>query len=250
MKRTTRPQEPTTTARRPVQTSTLRRLAGPTLALVLVAGACSDADDGLDTAACDAYADVSASFFGDPAEVPTKLEALESAMPDDLADDTETYVSGLTAGFEGDEEAMTDEAFLDASSTLGDAVFDDCGTAGAIDVDGVDFGFDGLPEELDAGRTVFRFTNATEAGEAHEMFIARKADGVTESLSELLALPEEEGMAKIIPTGVVFSDAPGGQATTLVDLEPGEYVAICMIPTGGGGPPHFVEGMAAEFTVS
>lgn len=247
---TTRPQEPTTTVRRSTPARTLRRLAGPTLALVLVAGACSDADDDLDTAACDAFAGVSASFFGDPAEVPATLEALEAAMPDDLADDAETYVSGLTASFEGDEAAMTDDSFLTASSTLGDAVFEDCGTAGAIDVDGVDFGFEGLPDELDAGRTVFRLTNATESAEAHEMFIARKADGVTESLSELLALPEEEGMSKIIPTGVVFSDAPGGQATTLVDLEPGDYVAICMIPTGGDGPPHFAEGMAAEFTVS
>lgn len=233
-----------------MSTTTLRRLAGPTLALVLIAGACSDDEGDLDAAACDAYADVSASFFGDPADIPGKLDALEAAMPDSLGDEVSAYTGGLTASFEGDEEAMTDPAFLDATAALGDAVYDGCETTTQVDVDGVDFGFDGLPDELDAGRTVFRFTNATESDEAHEMFIARKADGVTESLSELLALPEEEGMAKIVPTAVVFSDTPGGEATSLVDLEAGDYVAICMIPTASDGAPHFVHGMAAEFTVS
>lgn len=230
--------------------TTIRRLVAPTLALVLVAGACSDDENGLDAAACDAYADVSVSFFGDPSEVPEKLEALETAMPESLQDDASAYAGGLTASFEGDESAMSDTAFLEASDALGSAVFDGCDTVSQVDVDGIDFGFEGLPEELSAGRTVFHFTNATEADEAHEMFIARKAPGVTESLSELLALPEEEGMSKIIPTAVVFSDAPGGEATTLVDLDAGDYVAICMIPTVDDGAPHFTRGMAAEFTVS
>lgn len=229
---------------------TLRRFAGPTLALVLIAGACSDDDDGLDAAACDAYADVSASFFGDPSEVPTKLETLEAAVPEPLQDDTATYANGLTASSDGDESAMADETFLDAAVALGDAVYDDCATSATVDVDGIDYGFEGLPDEIDAGRVAIRFTNATESDEAHELFVARKADGVTESLSELLALPEDDAMSKIIPTAIAFSDTPGGQATTLVDLEAGDYVAFCMIPAVDDGAPHATHGMATEFTVS
>ena len=52
--------------------------------------------------------------------------------------------------------------------------------------------------------------------------------------------------------GAVF-DADHG----LVDLAPGEYIAYCPIPSGttgeesaGDGPPHFTQGMLAEFTVS
>ena len=42
----------------------------------------------------------------------------------------------------------------------------------------------------------------------------------------------------------------------VADLAPGEYVAVCFIPVGtmpdheGTGPPHFVEGMKQEFTVT
>ena len=41
----------------------------------------------------------------------------------------------------------------------------------------------------------FKFTN--EGAEDHELAIARKNDGVTESFDELLALPEEEAMTKV-----------------------------------------------------
>ncbi|WP_436793345.1 hypothetical protein [Actinospongicola halichondriae] len=230
--------------------TTIRRLAIPTLALVLVAGACSDDDTDLDAAACDAYADVGASFFGDPAEVPGLLDALEAAMPASLQDDATTYADAMTASFEGDEAAMADPAFLEASDALGAAVYDGCDSTEKLDVAGIDYGYEGIPSEIDAGRVAIRFTNETELDEAHEMFVARKADGVTESLSELLALPEDEAMSKIIPTAVVFSDTPGGEATTLVDLEAGEYLAFCMIPTVDDGAPHASHGMATAFTVS
>lgn len=230
----------------------LRRIAGPVLALTIVAGACSDTDDSsLDAAACDAYTAVGTSFFGDPGTVPGLLEDLEAAMPEKLQDDAATYAAGMTASFEGDESAMTDPDFVAASSAIGDAVYDDCDTSAKLDVTGVDFSFEDLPSQVEAGRVALRFTNGTEAGEAHELVLMRKSDGTTESLDELLQLPEEEAMTKLAPVGVAFSDEPGGTATTLVDLEAGDYVAVCFIPTGGeDGPPHFMEGMAAELTVT
>ncbi len=234
----------------PKRRTTIRRLALPTLALALIAGACSDDDAGLDASACDAYADLGASFFGDPSEVPGLLERLEEAMPTSLQDDAATYADGLRASFDGDETAMADTAFLEAGDALGAAVYDECDTTERLDVAGIDYGYEGLPDEVDAGRVAIRFTNETDRDEAHELFVARKADGVTESLSELLALPEEEAMAKIIPTAVVFSDTPGGEATALVDLEAGEYLAFCMIPTVDDGDPHASRGMATAFTVS
>lgn len=134
---------------------------------------------------------------------------------------------------------------------LGQAAYDGCEASEKLDVTGVDYAFEDLPSELDAGRVALRFTNATEADEAHELVLMRKADGTTETLDELLELPEEEAMTKLTPVGVVFSDQAGGTATTLVDLETGEYVAVCFIPTGGeDGPPHAFGGMAAEMTIS
>lgn len=231
--------------------TSLRRIAVPALALALVAGACSDDDSGLDAAACDAYAGVGTSFFGDEGAMPGALAELEAAVPASLQDDAAAYAAGLEASFEGDQSALSDPGFVAGTEALGDAVYEDCETVEQVEITGVDFGFEDTPSELSAGRTALRFTNGSEAGEAHELVLMRKADGTTESLEELLALPEEEGMAKLAPAGVVFVDEPGATATTLLDLEAGEYVAICFIPTGGeDGPPHFMEGMTAEFTVS
>lgn len=233
--------------------TTRHLLVAPALAIALLAGACSDGDDeqALDAEACDAYAAVGASFFGDPAAAPGLLEDLEAAVSGELEDDAATYAAGLTASFDGDEAAMTDPAFLEASDALGQAVYDGCDTSEKLDVTGVDYAFEDLPSELDAGRVALRFTNGTEADEAHELVLMRKADGTTETLDELLELPEEEAMAKLAPVGAVFSDEAGGTATSLVDLEAGEYVAVCFIPTGGeDGPPHAFGGMAAEITVS
>lgn len=57
---------------------------------------------------------------------------------------------------------------------------------------------------------------------------------------------------------------PGDDDYFVADLEEGEYIALCFIPVGltpeaaaaveeGGeepqGPPHFTQGMRAEFTV-
>ena len=53
-------------------------------------------------------------------------------------------------------------------------------------------------------------------------------------------------------TGVAFADSAGVESVLLTDLEPGGYIAICMIPVGGGetGDPHAAHGMVAEFEVS
>jgi hypothetical protein len=88
--------------------------------------------------------------------------------------------------------------------------------------------------------------------------IVRKNDGVTESFEELLALPEEEAFTKVTSVGTGFAP-PGESGYVLVDLAPGEYLALCPLPVGWvdmsgpppeDAPPHFTEGMSNEFTVS
>ena len=83
------------------------------------------------------------------------------------------------------------------------------------------------------------------------MVMFRKADGETRSFEELFALPEEEAGDAVTFTAATFS--PIGETTYAVaDLEPGQYAAVCFIPVGGAedGPPHFTEGMLAEFEVA
>jgi len=140
------------------------------------------------------------------------------------------------------------------------------GVTGAdITVQGVDYAFAGIPDDVPAG-TSLGFRNA--GNEVHEMIVFRLNDDVTQSLPELLALPQEEAMKLVTQVGVAFA-GPGEDAEDVVTVEePGTYGMACFIPLGtrelpqespgasaaasppAGGPPHFVIGMLKAFTVS
>ncbi len=124
-----------------------------------------------------------------------------------------------------------------------------CGWA-TVNVTGVDYAFEDVPDTLQAGTTRFAFTN--EGGEAHEMVIFRKAEGVTEPVTDLLALPAEEAFSKVQFVGVVPPSPTGQAGNAVAELEPGSYAMVCFLPVGGGedGPPHFIEGMVHEFMVT
>ena len=51
-------------------------------------------------------------------------------------------------------------------------------------------------------------------------------------MEEILALPEEESDTMVTFVGGVFGLFPGTSQTTVVDLPPGRYVAICFFPQG------------------
>lgn len=140
-----------------------------------------------------------------------------------------------------------------------------------LEVTGIDYAFEGVPATVEAG-TQLTFTNASEV-EVHELVLFHIQEGEERSIEELLALPEEEaqefaqfrGVAVALPAEDGFY--PEGD---VVVSEPGRYALVCFIPVGadpaivaeamqnesqegppdmGDGPPHFTEGMFAEFTV-
>jgi plastocyanin len=134
-----------------------------------------------------------------------------------------------------------------------------------------DYYFEGLPTSVPLG-TELAFTN--EGAEFHELALARKNDGVTETWEELLALPEEESLAKVTVMAPLFADAGAAAEGTILLEQEGEYLAICFIPQGtsgtielpdpnaspdpnapapaglGEGAPHFLLGMRQEFIVT
>ena len=118
-----------------------------------------------------------------------------------------------------------------------------------VEVTGVDYAFQGAPSTFptEAG---LRFVNDSENGEAHEFIIFKKAEGETRTAEEILNDPatEENGPGEF--SGGAFAP-PGATAGSFLDLAAGDYLAVCFIPVGGGedGPPHFTEGMFAEFSV-
>lgn len=249
------PQPDRTIRRRRSQIGNLRRTpAAIALAATLATfgAACDgDADKGLSDAACDAYADFQAAYFGDPAELVPAAQAFAAVTPEELAGSADVLVAALSSD---DPAASETPEHAAAQSDIAQAVFADCAADATADVSGVDYRFAGMPTEVDAGRLNLRFTNDSEADEPHELIIVTGANG--ETPPELQALPMEELFATARPVAVAFTNAPGGVATTLVDLEPGEYLVICTLPVGGfaaaqdgPGDPHSNHGMVATLTV-
>jgi hypothetical protein len=151
---------------------------------------------------------------------------------------------------------------------------EDAGDEGpeAIQVDAVDYAFEGLPPEIAAG-TMLTLHNVSDV-ELHELVAFLLPDDETRSAEEIATLPEEELGALFAgePAAVLLA-MPGEDSFPAVGdgtfEEPGRYVVFCAIPQGAdpeefmaaaaeseggppqvdGGPPHFVFGMVGEFTV-
>lgn len=206
---------------------------------------------------------------GDPAMIGPAVNAVTESAPAEIADALAVAIeSGQTDG------PPTPE-FVEAYGAVTAWVSENCGFA-SLDVLATDYAFGGIPDEVPAGPTVVSLTNDGE--EMHEIILIRRNDGVTTPVEELLALPEEEAFAQVQFLSAAFA-APGEVGHTVVDLAPGEYIALCFIPVGttlevfeqmsaameapagsgapeGSAPagsepaPHFAHGMIQEFTVT
>jgi hypothetical protein len=238
-------------------TPTNRAIGAALAALAIAATAACEADsDTMSAEACDAYAAAQGSFFGDPAQMGPAFAAFADAAPGALADEAQVLADAAAASLD-DPGAFEAPEVSEASAAIGDAVFDDCDTVAAVDVEGVDYAFGGLPEQIDAGRVAFRLENATDTGQPHELVVVTGTEG--QSAEELSDLPMDELMMQARPVAVAFVDEPGGSATTLVDLTPGSYLVICSLPVmeDGAEPSsdeaphdtHADHGMVATLTV-
>jgi hypothetical protein len=110
-----------------------------------------------------------------------------------------------------------------------------------------DFAFD-LPETLPAGPTTIKVVN--DGPEPHEMNLLLLADGKTDAdVMQYLGAPA--GPPPFTPVGGMNGFDPGSVGYVELDFKPGNYVAICNIPSpNAGGRPHFALGMIKAFTVA
>lgn len=185
------------------------------------------------------------------------LDDVDAHAPDEVKEPVDTITALLRESLEMGEPVFQQPAFWEAAATVGQHVLANCGV-GQMSVTGIDYEFQGVPDTLTAGNLALDFTN--EGSEVHEMTVFRISDGVTESIGELLDLPEEEVGQKIQFVSTVFAE-PGSGNLAFVELSAGNYAVVCFIPVGatnaealrsgelGEFPPHFTQGMVAEFTV-
>jgi hypothetical protein len=215
----------------------------------------SGSDDAGDT--CETWLDITDAFSGEPTieQLDPLFDDLEANAPEEIADDVAFSTATAREVLETGDFSKFETPEMGAALANADGYhFEHCEADEKLEVTAVDYAFTGMPTELEAGSTVFlAMTNGTTHGEAHEMGIARKKDGETMSWDELLALPEDEADAHLEFAGGTFAEGEGDTGYVFLrDLEPGDYLAACFIPVGGGedGAPHFTEGMLHEFTVS
>lgn len=175
-------------------------------------------------------------------------EDVVAGVPDSVADQADEITTALDDLQQGDSAAFDSDETFGTYSAVVSAVVADCGFE-ELAATAVDYGYEGLPESVPAGTVALAMTNASEA-EDHEMVVFRKADGETRSVEELLNLGEEESGDALQFVSATFAP-PGESGTGLAKLDAGDYAVACFIPVGGGedGPPHFTQGMFAEFSV-
>lgn len=230
---------------------------------------------------CDAYAKVAPAIAGepdDPASLESALDDLESNAPSAIADQVQTLVTSIkqasgstdttasdggstngtatddTSAEGGDEEGgPPPEELLTSSAAVGVYAAENCADE-TLQVEARDYEFVGLPSTLAAG--TYGIVMDNQGTEWHEMILVKKNEGVTQTAQELLQLPEEQVMEMITTVGGAFA-APGEKTGLVADLTEGDYVAVCFIPVGttslestSEGPPHAMQGMVAEFSVT
>lgn len=145
----------------------------------------------------------------------------------------------VAAACAGGERAASDSA-APATDSAAAAV-------NSIDLAATDFSFS-APDTAPAGPTWIRMTNAGK--EFHHVIVIHLDSGhtVAEFVKAFAANPQAPP-AWAHPMGGPIAPSPGGQATsTAVNLNPGTYALICVVPSADG-VPHLAKGMSRELTV-
>lgn len=112
-----------------------------------------------------------------------------------------------------------------------------------------DFKFE-LPDGF-AGKGTFEVKN--DGPQLHELTLMKLESGKTmQDVEAYLNTPAgtpPPDPPPVTDAGGISAMAPDTTAYVDLDLESGDYVAICFIPDSASGAPHFAEGMIQEFTV-
>lgn len=170
-----------------------------------------------------------------------------------------------------DDTSRHDTASSASSSTSAEPA-GDTPASGTIEINAVDYKYEGVPDEIAAGSKIALHNSSTD--EVHEMVVFKIPDTEERSGAELAKLPVEQLQAAFAgPPALVMVAPPGADGFAAVGdgtlSEPGRYMAICAIPVGAdpqaymaaaaqsqggpvsvpGGDPHYMQDMWAEFTV-
>ena len=137
--------------------------------------------------------------------------------------------------------------FISTSSvrdTRGDAAF----KVPVVTVKASEFAFS-APKSIAAGPTTFRLVN--DGKQLHHVVILKLAAGKTmKDFAAAMKDPAAPPPAWLTAMGGPNAAVPGATIEATVDLAPGSYVLVCMIPSPGEEIPHAAKGMVLPITVT
>jgi hypothetical protein len=110
-----------------------------------------------------------------------------------------------------------------------------------------DYAFD-LSKPIDAGSRVVRIENV--ATQSHEVVFGQLRAGKTLKQAVDWLNGGQKGAAPVIAVGGASGLSKGRHQFITLNLEPGRYVMLCLMPDARDGKPHIAHGMAKEFTVT
>lgn len=100
------------------------------------------------------------------------------------------------------------------------------------------------PDTIPAGVTTFSLVN--QGNEAHHIFLLKLNDGKT--VEDFMALKPEKWPAWVVAVGGPNAAMPGGTVAATMNVDAGNYVMLCLIPSSDG-TPHIAKGMVRPLTV-
>lgn len=110
-----------------------------------------------------------------------------------------------------------------------------------VHIEAADYAFT-APDTLPSGVTTFHLMNGGK--EAHHVVLIK---------APIATIQPAGGMAAIPPGAMVIGGPnaamPGGTAEATLDLSPGEYTLVCLIPAADG-KPHMMHGMVRALVVT
>ncbi len=158
----------------------------------------------------------------------------------------------LVAAACGDDDDDDDDAGSPTATTAAATTTSTTVAAAAkineVAVSAADFSYD-LPASIPAGLTAITLEN-TSAAEAHQAQLLLLNDGVTAADFAAAAQESEEAVFALVSfAGGPGPAAPEGGSQATVDLEAGQYMVVCFIPSPDG-VPHIAKGMVQPLEVT
>jgi hypothetical protein len=202
-----------------------------------------------------AWNNVNASFMGggDPNAAINELLGVANVLSGPLSEPDASNEIGLeltpgnylligeARGEEGPQQGTL-------NLTVNEAATANAAPEADVNVVMADFAF-AIPGDIKSGEQLWKVTN--EGQQIHHLIIMKPKEGKT--LDDILAYDPSSGEEEpATEVGIIEVMTNGASAYKTINLEPGDYIAICFMPDhaeGGDGMPHFMHGMVQNFTV-